>query len=96
MTAINQKTVANDRSTGAHLLLAEIKGSQRTHTRTRTQTHIYVYTRTYKEGDEREREPCLEVHFINGLGRDRERKWMRGGGEGEEVEEGVKWRQRGG
>lgn len=75
MTAINQKTVAGDRSTDAHLLLAEIKGSQRTH----TYTHIYIYIKyiyTCKKGDEKEREresePCLEVHFINGLGRDRE------------------------
>lgn len=76
MTAINQKTVAGDRSTGAHLLLAEIKGSQRTQTHTHIY-NIYVHTRTKKgmrkrEGGREESEPCLEVHFINGLGRDRE------------------------
>ena len=38
MTAINQKTVVGDRSTGAHLLLAKIKGSQHTHKH--THTHI--------------------------------------------------------
>lgn len=92
MTAINQKTVLGDRSTGAHLLLAGIKGSRharrvRAGTGTRDKrgrTRAY----TGKRGGKGEW-PCLEVHFINeqrrraGRGTEGEGRRGRERGEGE-------------